>query len=160
MVAFLRRYYFSSKHITPIKVSYSVIRFDYSKKFGIDIPSFGGLKEYNIDKIASILPENYLDDIEIIAKEDPTTQETIQEISSFPDMTDEQIEEQIINLEKMSIENGEGFTKWLENQEKFLKSFGQNEFDEKMKTRIELLRKWATENDFLESKAKRMGWDI
>ena len=45
------------------------------KKFGIDIPSFGGLEEYNIDKIASILPENYLDDIEIIAKEDPTTQE-------------------------------------------------------------------------------------
>lgn len=72
-------------------------------------------------------------------------------------MTDEQIEEQIINVEKMSIENGEGFTKWLENQEKLVKSFRQSEFDEKMKKRIELLRKWATENDFLESKAKRMG---
>lgn len=143
-----------------LKYPISVVKFDYRKKFGIDIPSFGGLEEYNIDKIASILPEKYLEDIEIIANEDPTTQETIKEISAFPDMTEEQVEEQIINLEKMSIENGEGFTKWLENQEKFLKSFGQNEFDEKMKTRIELLRKWATENDFLESKAKRMGWDI
>ena len=143
-----------------LKYPISVIRFDYSKKFGIDIPSFGGLEEYNIDRIASILPENYLDDIETIAKEDPITQETIQEISSFPDMTDEQVEEQIINLEKMSIENGEGFTKWLENQEKLLKSFGQSEFDEKMKKRIELLRQWATENDFLESKPKRMGWNI
>jgi hypothetical protein len=58
----------------------------------------------------------------------------------------------------MSIENGEGFTKWLENQERWLKSFGENEFDEKMKNRIELLRIWATENNFLESKAKRLGW--
>jgi len=143
-----------------LKYPVSVIRFDYSKKFGIDIPSFGGLEEYNIDKISSILPDKYLEYIEKIANEDQTTQQTIKEISAFPDMTEEQVEEQIINLEKMSIENGEGFTKWLENQERWLKSFGQNEFDEKMKNRIELLRIWATENEFLESKAKRLGWDI
>jgi hypothetical protein len=142
-----------------LKYPISVVRFDYSKKFGIDIPSFGGLEEYNIDKIASILPDKYLEDIELIAKEDPTTQTTIQEISAFPDMTEEQVEEQIVNLDKMSIENGEGFTKWLENQERWLKSFGQIEFDEKMKNRIELLKIWATENDFLESKAKRLGWE-
>lgn len=142
-----------------LKYPISVVRFDYSKKFGIDIPSFGGLEEYNINKIASILPDKYLEDIELIAKEDPTTQTTIQEISAFPDMTEEQVEEQIVNLEKMSIENGEGFTKWLENQERWLKSFGQIEFDEKMKNRIELLKIWATENDFLESKAKRLGWE-
>lgn len=142
-----------------LKYPISVVRFDYSKKFGIDIPSFGGLEEYNINKIASILPDKYLEDIELIAKEDPTTQTTIQEISAFPDMTEEQVEEQIVNLDKMSIENGEGFTKWLENQERWLKSFGQIEFDEKMKNRIELLKIWATENDFLESKAKRLGWE-
>lgn len=140
-----------------LKYPISVIRFDYSKKFGIDIPSFGGLEEYHIDKIASILPDKYLEDIELIAKEDTATQETIKEISAFPDMTEEQVEEQIINLEKMSIEDGEGFTKWLENQERWHKSFGENEFDEKMKNRIELLKIWATENNFLESKAKRLG---
>ena len=143
-----------------LKYPISVVRFDYSKKFGIDIPSFGGLEEYNIDKIASILSDKYLEDIELIAKDDLTTQETIKEISSFPDMTEEQVEEQIINLDKMSIENGEGFIKWQENQEKWLKSFGQEEFDDKMKVRIELLRKWAEENNFMESKAKRLGWDI
>jgi len=142
-----------------LKYPISVVRFDYSKKFGIDIPSFGGLEEYNINKIASILPDKYLEAIELIAKEDPITQTTIQEISAFPDITEEQVEEQIVNLDKMSIENGEGFTKWLENQERWLKSFGQIEFDEKMKNRIELLKIWATENDFLESKAKRLGWE-
>lgn len=84
-----------------LKYPVSVIRFDYSKKFGIDIPGFGGLEEYRIEKIASILPDKYLEDIELIANEDPTTQEIIKEISSLPDMTEEQIEEQISNLEKM-----------------------------------------------------------
>lgn len=143
-----------------LKYPISVIRFDYSKKFGIDIPSFGNLEEYNIDKIATILPVNYLADIEAIAQADKATQETIKEISAFPDMTEEQVEEQIINMEKMSIENGEGFTKWFENQETFLKSLGQDAFDDKMKSRIEMLRQWAEENNFMESKAKRMGWKI
>jgi len=143
-----------------LKYPISVVRFDYSKKFGIDIPSFGGLEEYNIDKIASILPDKYLEDIEKIGNEDPATQQTIKEVSAFPDMTELQVEEQIVNLEKSLIENGEGFTKWLENQERWLKSFGQSEFDEKMKNRIELLRNWATKNKFLESKVKRMGWNI
>ena len=75
-------------------------------------------------------------------------------------MTEEQLEEQILNLEKMSIENGEGFNKWLENQEKFLQSLGQEEFNEKMNQRIEILKKWAIENNFLESKAKRLGWEV
>jgi len=142
-----------------LKYPIAVIRFDYSKKFGIDIPSFGGLEEFNIDKFTKILPNQYLTDIEAIANEDPTTQQTIKEISSLPDMSELQLEEQIINLEKSLIE-GAGFTKWLENQERWLKSFGQCEFDEKMKKRIELLRIWATENGFLDSKLKRLGWKI
>lgn len=143
-----------------LKYPISVIRFDYSKKFGIDIPSFGGLEEYNIDKIASILPNKYLEDIELIAQEDTTTQETLKEISLLPNMTEEQVEEQIIHMEKMLIENGDGFNKWLENQRKLLKTLGQVEFDDIMKIRIELLRNWAEENNYMESKAKRLGWEI
>ena len=143
-----------------LKYPISVIRFDYSKKFGIDIPSFGNLEEYNIDRIATILPCNYLMDIEAIAQSDAATQETIKEVSLFPDMTEEQLEDQIISLEKMTIENGEGFTKWLENQEKFLKSIGLKEFDDKMNTRISVLKRWAQENNFMESKAKRLGWEF
>lgn len=75
-------------------------------------------------------------------------------------MTEEQVEEQIIAFEKMSIENGQGFTKWLENREKHLKSLGQDAFDDKMKNRIAMLRQWAEENGFMESKAKRQGWHI
>ncbi len=140
-----------------LKYPISVIRIDYSKKFGIDIPSFGGLEEFNINKIAKILPNNYLKDIELIANNDPETQKTIQEIKSFPDMSEEQVEEQIINLDKMSIEHGEGFNQWLKNQEMWLKPLGQDDFSEKMKSRISLLKNWAEENNFMESKSKRLG---
>ena len=75
-------------------------------------------------------------------------------------MTEEEVEEQIISLEKMSIENGEGFIKWLENQEKLLKLLELESFSDKMKSRIELLRQWAEENRFMESKAKRLGFEI
>jgi len=143
-----------------LKYPISVIRFDYRRKFGIDIPSFGGLEEHNIDKIASILPDKYFEDISLLAQKDPSTQKTIQEIMALPDMTVDQVEEQIIKLEKSLIENGEGFTKWLEIQERLSRALGQNEFDERMKNRIEILKKWATENNFLEPKEKRMGWNI
>lgn len=141
-----------------LKYPISVIRFDYKSKFGIDIPNLGNLEGFNIDKIAKILPVDYLADIEKIANEDLSTQETIKELNLLPDMTEEQVEEQIINLEKMFIKNGEGFIKWLEQQENFLKSVGEEEFSEVMKTRIEILREWAEENEFMESKSKRMGW--
>lgn len=136
-----------------LKYPVSVIRFDYSSKFGIDIPSFGGLEEPYIDRIAKILPSGYLKDIERIAEQDPEAQNIIAEISAFPDKTEEEVEEQVRDLEKMFIQNGEGFTLWLERQERILEMMEETDFDEKTKIRIEVLRKWATENNCLNPKA-------
>jgi len=66
-----------------LKYPISAISYDYTKKFGIDVPSFGGLQEFNINKIANILPPGYMSDIETIAKNDIQTQQTIHEIDSF-----------------------------------------------------------------------------
>lgn len=143
-----------------LKYPISIIRFDYNKKFGVDIPNFGGLEEYNIDKIASILPEKYLEDIEKIADEDSLTQRLLEEIKSFPDLTEEEVEEQIINLEKLSIEHGLGFNNWYETQEKVLKMLGSEMFSDKMKIRIEILKKWAEENNYMDSLAIRLGVNI
>ena len=132
-----------------LKYPISVVRFDYSKKFGIDIPSFGGLEESYIDRIAKILPDNFFTDIEEIAEQDPTTQDMVKWLNSLPDITEEQVDEQILNLEKSFIKNGQGFNKWLEDRKELFRSIGQTEFDEKTKKQIELLREWATENGFL-----------
>jgi hypothetical protein len=81
----------------------------------------------------------------------------IKEISELPDLSGEQVEDQILYLDKMTIECGEGFTLWLENQKSMLNSLGFAEFDEKMTMRINTLRNWATENGFLDSMEKRIG---
>ncbi len=133
-----------------LKYPVSVMRFDYSKKFGIDIPSFGGLEEWHIDQIAKILPKDYLSDIEEIANNDPQTQDILADINSLPDMTDEQIETQIINLAKMTIEHGSGFNKWLDDQKRLYSVNEETEFSDTMKTRIKVLREWASANDLLE----------
>lgn len=143
-----------------LKYPISVIRFDYQSKFGIDIPSFGGLEEYNIDKISKILPKGFLNDIEVIAKKDADTQKTLEEIKSFPDMTPEQKELQVLNLDKMSIEHGEGYIIWLENQKKFYQQIGQEEFSENMKKRIVILEEWAKSNNFMKPKFERLGIKI
>jgi hypothetical protein len=142
-----------------LKYPIAVIRFDYQKKYGIDIPSFGGLEEYNIDRISTILPEGYLHEIEIIANNDPKTKHIINEISSLPDMTENEVEEQIISLEKLFIENGVGFTLWLEQQNSFLVMSGQKKFSKRMQNRIEILKKWAFDNEFIEPIEVRLGWD-
>ena len=130
-----------------LKYPISVIKFDYSKKFGIDIPSFGGLETYNIEKIKKILPEDYLNTIEEIANDDPKTQETINEIMSFPDKTEEEVENQIREMEKTFIE-GMSFKKWLKHQESVLEMLEEKKFSEVMKKRIDYLKGWSIENDY------------
>lgn len=142
-----------------LKYPLAVVRYDYDKKFGIDMPSFGGLEEFNIDKFAKILPHEYITDIEEIAKNDIDTQKAISDIDAFPDLTEEQVEQQVIEIEKMMIKNGEGFNAWLKGQKKQLKMFGGQKFDDRTKKRIKLLRKWAKENNFLEPINIRLGWN-
>lgn len=139
-----------------LKYPISVLRYDYRKKFGIDIPNFGGLEEYHLNKISKILPEGYLIDIEKIAEKDTETQTLINKIDSMPDVTTNQIELQVFKIDKMSIEHGEGFEIWLENQKRFRKEIGQTDFSEKMKTKIKVLEKWAKENNFMGSKSDRI----
>lgn len=131
-----------------LKYPLAIIRFDYSAKFGIDIPSFGGLEEHNIKKISELLPVEFIADIEIIAKDDLQTQEVLKEITDLPDMTEEEVEEQIIDMEKIFIESI-GFEKWLVQQNELRKMLKQRVFSKKMKKRIETLRTWSSENNYL-----------
>ncbi len=132
-----------------LKYPIAVIEFDYGKKFGIDIPNFGGLEKFKIDKISSILPAGFIDEIKKIAMLDPKTQSVYEAISKLPDMTDEEIENQIIEFEKYHIENGQGFIEWEKRQLKLHEDFELSEISETMLKRIGILKKWAIENDLM-----------
>lgn len=153
----------STMHL--LKYPLAVIEFGYFKKFGIDMPNFGGLEKFKLDKIAAVIPTGFMEGIKQIAADDEITQTTLQEISAMPDLTGDQIEEQVINVHKFSIEHGEGFIEWEKQQYDFMNSIikletldDKNEYPESVLHRIEVLSVWATKNNFMEPKSKRLGW--
>lgn len=143
-----------------LKYPLAVVHYDYRKKFGIDMPNFGGLEKDKIERMASILPTDYIKEIETIALYDPQTRETLSQIVSLPDLTEKEVDEQILNSHKFSIEHGEGFTEWESNLYKLYNGTLKIEMEERTKEHIEILRQWAMDNGFMESKAKRLGWKI
>lgn len=138
-----------------LKYPISVIKYDYSLKYGIDIPNFGNLEEASIDRIASILPEGYFNEIDRISKKDYDTDKFLVHLESLSDLSEEEIEQQIISLEKMIIEHGVGFKLWLKQQEGYYKELGGDDSSELMKERILILRKWAEEEGFMDPKIER-----
>jgi hypothetical protein len=91
-----------------IKYPIAVIRYDYSLKFGIDIPSFGGVEESDIERLERIISPESFSTIEQIANNDPQVQALFNSIKEMPDMLGEQLEEQKLNQDKSLIQ-GMGF---------------------------------------------------
>jgi len=124
------------------------------------MPNFGGLEKDKIERMASILPKDYINEIQTIAAHDSQTRETLSQIVSLPDLTEKQVDEQILDNHKFSITHGEGFIEWESNLHKLYNDTIKIEMEERTKQHIEILRKWAMDNGFMESKAKRLGWII
>ncbi|MBC45192.1 MAG: hypothetical protein CMO08_05250 [Thalassospira sp.] len=137
-----------------LKYPISIIKFDWSKKIGIDNP-FPVLEEFEIEKIEELLPENYIQEIASIAREDVFTQNLFGHIKSLPDMTETEQKEQILEHDMMMIENGQGFLEW----KKFQLSISKNlspEGKAELKSRIEKLHQWALENNMMKPKIERL----
>lgn len=137
-----------------LKYPIAVIEFDWSKKCGIDNP-FPVLEIYEIEKISNLLPNDYMTAIKKIADEDESTQDLYKHIKEIPDMTKEEKESQILELDKSLIENGQGFIEWEKQETKLMAKYSKKDKDKALK-RIEIIRKWAIENDMMKPKIERL----
>jgi hypothetical protein len=154
--------YITTLHL--IKYPLSVIEYDYSKKFGIDIPNFGGLMNGKLSRIEKLVSPEIISTIQEIGLHDEQAKAILHRIHSLPDLTDEDIEEQAIKIEKMLIKHGEGFIKWEIEQKNFMQQIIDNgltddvpRYTKEIQERIEKLRIWATENGFIEPRFKMVG---
>ena len=77
-----------------IKHPLGVVRYDYSRKFGIDKPTFGGLEVFEVDRLEQIIGQEIFCVIEAIAQTDDSVQDVMNWISNLPDMTEEDLAEQ------------------------------------------------------------------
>ena len=103
-----------------LKYPIGIIEFDWNKKIGIDNP-FPVLEKFEIERVCDLLPVKYISEIKEIAKNDKETQNLFDHIKNIPDMTELDKEEQIIRLDKMSIEHHpEGFVGWEKQEIKLI----------------------------------------
>lgn len=126
-----------------VKYPIGVINFDYFSKFGFNVPSFGGIDSSKVARLEKIVDTEIFGYIQEISRNDPTVQDLLSWVNNLPEMTREELDKQVIEMEKLMIEQM-GFEKWTQTNSHFL-------VDEHYRKLFELLKNWAHENGFEES---------
>jgi hypothetical protein len=130
-----------------VKYPIGTIEFDYFSKFGYDIPSFGGLDEGQVARLEKIIGEERFGYIQDVSQSDPTVQNLLSWIDDLPTMTREELDNQVIEMEKPMIEQI-GFEKWARSNSHFLES-------EHFQGLFDILKNWAHENGFEKSQQEK-----
>lgn len=137
-----------------LKYPITMIEYEWGRKTGIDNP-YPVLDICEVSRVKNLLSRDELIEIEKISENDTFTQDLFEHIKSLPDMTEEEIEDQMFEMDKSIIEMGQGFLEWEESQLKILAHFN-NQDDKKSLMRIERVRVWAEANNMMLSKFERL----
>ena len=84
-----------------LKYPIAILEYDYTKKFGIEIPEFGGLNSFGIEKIKEVIGKETAEVLLNIALEDEKVITIMNEIKSMPEISKAEIQEQIDTKNKI-----------------------------------------------------------
>lgn len=138
------------------KYPIGTVRGDWNDKFGIDVPMFGGLSEAEIDKAEVFLGREAFAALHQVAETDPHTLELLAWINSLPSKTEEEVEQQILEMDRTNIQHGGGFEAWEVQERRLNAAVYPDGVPERVEQRIAALREWAVENDCFESPSNLM----
>ena len=110
---------------------------------------------FEIEKIKKLLPKDFIDEIQHIAKKDGSTQSLYNHIIELPNMSEDEKEQQIIELDKSFIEHGQGFIEWEKQELERLKNYSEKE-KKRILDRIKIIKKWAIENNMMKPQIERL----
>lgn len=131
-----------------VKYPLGTVRLDWSAKFGIDTPAFGGVDPHIVDRFESVLGPAVWSALLPVAAGDPHVSGVIEHVAGLPDITSDEIEAQIRSIDKLFI-RGMGFDAWL-TQEASLRESNHGETNAPAwEERIIHLRMWAEKNGLL-----------
>jgi hypothetical protein len=122
-----------------IKYPLGSVKYDYASKFGIDVPSFGGIDEFEVELIEKMIGSELFGIIKQIAEDDERTQAVLKYINEKKDITEDEVQQQIICHDKFMIENM-GLEGWLRMHDSYPDSVKK---DENYQKRLKLLTTWA-----------------
>ena len=130
-----------------VKYPIGTFKYDYFRKFGYDIPGFGGLLEKQVEDIENFIGSKLFHDISKLQETDQTTKDIIDWVLSKPDMTENEVYRQTIKLDKLYIEMS-GLDNWLKNQAVLISLLTDENEIFKTKQKIARLSTWAKRKGF------------
>ena len=160
--ASFRRWISTMKSVVQIMCIVHLLRYPVGlqytpmdEKFGLNSPAGGFLNPFQQDQIKKILDPKAVKILKEISDKDETAVNLTQEINSRPDITNEEMERQILEWDKFHIRN-QGWKSWYTNESKIYNSAANRpEERARFKKRAVILKSWATQNGFLKSKSPR-----
>jgi hypothetical protein len=129
-----------------LKYPTALLQYDYEKKFGIDAPSFSHLRPFEIENIRALFPPEFVSKMIEISEKSQETIDFLNWLDSHQDMTDDELEEQILNMDKFHID-GPGYKNHLNNE---LVLYGASTFEDlpdHIQKKLVKLEKWANDNN-------------
>lgn len=139
-----------------VKYPLGIMEYDFGEKFGIDIPMMGVLQQHQVHILKDIIEEDIILEIEKIGLTDSHVKEIMTYVNTLPNMTEEDVEQQIIKQEMDEIEHN-GLNIWLKNYDALYSNFST---DSQCLKRREFLIKWANDNHYIEPKIIRYVYQI
>jgi hypothetical protein len=134
-------------HILKYPVAYQYTPID--DKFGLNGPAGGFWKPQQVERVKAIFDEETNSLLQTISDADPDAIARAQWVEGFPDITEEEFEQQSIEFDKqMILHYTGGFPKWLEQEKKtldFYDQFNNPEGKARHEERIAFLTQWAKE---------------
>ncbi len=140
-------------HILKYPVAYQYPPID--EKFGLNGPAGGFLNPRQVEQVKEIFDEETNTLLQKISDADPDAIQLTQWVQNFPDITEEEFEQQSIDHDKQNILHyAGGFPKWLEYQKQVLDMYDQHNLPEskaRQEKHITILTQWAIEEGLAQS---------
>jgi len=132
-------------HICKYPVALKYLPID--EKFGFNSPLIGCLNDHQISQIKSIIPKEELEYLQVISDKDPNVIQLLECVNSFPDITEEELEKQRLDLDKFQIKN-QGFENWYTQEKEMYNQIKDIEVKKRFNNRVKILKKWAIDNNY------------
>jgi hypothetical protein len=140
-------------HILKYPVAYQYT--PVNEKFGLNGPIGGFLNPHQVGMVKEIFDEKTNTLLQKISDADPEAIELAQWVQGFPDITEEEFEQQSIDYDKRTIPHYMGgFPKWLESQKQILDMYDQQNLPEakaRLEKHIAIITHWAKEEGLAQS---------
>jgi hypothetical protein len=132
-----------------VRYPIGTVRYNWAQKFGIDIPSFGGLPGNWIDMLEELVTPNVFLKVADLAKTDSHVAKIMKWVESLPDMSEDAINDQVFEHSK-SLVRDMGLNSWLATVDKW-RDVSEDKTDwDSLRSRVV---KWAREQGMGEKAA-------